>query len=417
MLLLSFGLSGVLLVISLSLKTLLLSLKVMLKTGELTLKAAGKVSADVGLDIQDTSVAKAVRKTRDTATKTVRGVNKARHTVVNTAKTTVKTAKVAGKTTVKTAKAAGKTAKFLGKAGMKAGKLTVQAIKLTIRAIQMLIHLIHTAVVFLLSLGVVGIVILIVVLLFLVAAIAGALASVSVVPGGGFAVVGSGGAGGMPPMLGGGTGIYGGGSSGGVFGGGNFGGQQPGGVTVVQPGDTQALYSACQKMANWYLSHVTTYSAPSTKYYTCDIMPTDNKKVGDSCAYFASAYASLVSGTYLCHGSSSQWYADGVDMEKKLIAAGWRKYTTTDIGGVAGLQPGDILVCSKKTDSLSIGGHCEVYLGPKQSFGWGKVQSKFPSNTTQLTDVEKTGSGGQKLIYIAAGASHHYGRIWRYAGG
>jgi len=417
MITMSFGLSAVLLIISLSAKTLLLSLRVALRALEASVKAAKKAGKQVAdsTGLSDSGVATAVRQTRATVGKAAGAVKKTGELAVKTGKATVKTAKMTGKV-------ATKAAKF----GKKTVELTIKAIKLAIRALQLLINIIHSVVAFLLSLGVVGIVILVIIVVALIGAVAGALLSISSVPGGGF-TVGAGADGLGVPILGGVGGITGqynpGGVNGGIIGG--LPGQpqdpsNPGGVTVIVPGDTTALYNACKQMADWYLANVTTYSAPSTKYYNCPLL---NKKVGDSCAYFASSYACLVSDVNIMQGSSGQWYKTDTPTVTALKAAGWVRYTMTEIGGVAGLKPGDILVSPKGAKNgidplITSGyGHCEVYLGEGQSFGWGRVQSKFPSSTTKLTDVVKKNSSGTKFLYAGDGGYHYYGVVWRYGGG
>lgn len=372
----TFGLSAVLLVISLSMKTVMLSLKVLVKGAEVAVKSASKFSRDVGLGDVTDSVGNAVQKTGAVAKKTVN------------------TAKSAGKATVNTAKTAGKAVKTTGKVAYKAGKLSIKAIKLMIRAIQGLIHLIHTVVAALVSLGVVGIVILVVIILFVLGAVAAAVlfannsfAGTGVVGGGG------GTSGGYNPLPG------------------------PSG-SVVTPGDTTALYNACKTMGEWYIANVPTYQGNANggangyvQWYDCNIMPFGTMKVGDECGRFAAAYASYVSGQAIVNEGSLKTIYNG---SAAWTNAGWKYYTMDEIGGVAGLLPGDVMMCADKTDPCSRGGHAEVYLGTNQTFGWGQIQSKFPSNTSTLTDW--TCPHGN--IYVQAGAyGHRYGRIFRYAGG
>lgn len=407
----TFGISLILLVLSLSLKTVLLALRVTLRAAEASVKASrqvvGRVSSDLGIDVENSGAARAVRGVKDTAQKTARTIKKTGQTAVKTVKTTAKAAKTTGKVAVKTAKTTAKVTK-------KAAELSIKALKLTIRAIQMLINLLHAVIAFLLSLGVVGIVILIVVALFLVAAIAGSLLSLHISSDGTGYVIGGDGQSifGLPTGdITGGLGVTQPGTIPGVTG-------TTGGTTVVTPGNTSQLYSACQTMAEWYLSNVTTYSAPSVKWYNCPLL---GKNVGDSCAYFASSYACSVSSVNIMQGSSGQWYQSDTATANALRAAGWVQYTVTEVGGVSGLLPGDILVSSKGNylDPLITSGygHCEVYLGPGQSFGWGKVQSKFPSSAITLTDVVKKDSAGNSFTYAGDGGYHYYGRVWRYTGG
>lgn len=372
----SFILSGVLLVVSMSLKTLLLSFRVALTAAEKATKQVKKSAVDVGL-------------TSGTKEQSAVGA-----TVENAASAVHKTGQIAGtavKTTGKAVKTTGKAAKTTVKVGKKLGQMSIKALKLAVRAIQAIINLLHVVITFLLSLGVVGIVILVVIILFLVAAVAGAVFAVGNNSTSGLMFGGSG-ISGLPGII-------------------QPSGTQPGTV-VINPSDSSTLVNACKQVAEWYLGNVTTYSAPSVKWYSCDILPTETKTVGDSCAFFASAYATMVSGVYMCDGSSAQWYMDSSNICNKLLENGWKKYTTTEIGGIAGLQPGDIIVSNASCDPCSKGGHCEVYLGPGQSFGWGSIQTKYPSGSANF--IEKVQSNGDTYICTSY---NYYGRVYRYVGG
>lgn len=180
---------------------------------------------------------------------------------------------------------------------------------------------------------------------------------------------------------------------------------------------------AClQTMANWYLANVTTYQAgprvngnKTRKNYSCPLM-SYKPSVGDDCSAFAAAYASLVSGVKVDDYGSGTWIKPNAP---SLINAGWTPLYTNDIGGIAGLQPGDILVCNDGcTYAQSKGHHCEVYIASGQSFGWGKVQTKYPSNTTTLVNklVKNKTTGTNDYIAISSGG-HDYVLVWRYTGG
>lgn len=417
-----FGLAFALFVINLSLKTVLLSFKVTLKGIELAAKTAAKagkvvvnqaksVSADVGIPIgnaQPSALSNAIGKTKAKA-----------QSAINTVQTGVRTVQKTGKAAVNTGKTAVKATKTTAKIAVKAGKMSIKAIKLTIQALQWIINLIYTAITALISLGWIGLIILIVIILFLVAAIAGSLLALNTGMDGGLTgVFGSGG----PGFSGGlGTGFFqtgqpGVGGGGAFTGGGTVTPGQPG--TVVTPGDTTALYNACQTMANWYIAHVPTYqqrtdgsASGNVGWYTCDIMPFGSMQVGDECGRFAAAYGSYASGKKIVNEGAIRTIYKG---SNAWTNAGWKYYTMDEIGGVNGLQPGDVMLASNVADPCSKGGHAEVYLGPNKTFGWGRIQTKFPSNTSTLTNW--TCSHGN--IYVQAGANgHRYGRIFRYAGG
>lgn len=377
-----FGLSLLLLVVSMSLKTVMIGLRAFLKTAELTFR---KVSGVVGQsdDMSDSALEK-VKVTAGKAGNAVRG---------------------ATKVATKSAKTAGKAIKTTAKVGNNVRKVAIRAAKIAIRALRVIINVLHTVVTFLLSLGVIGIVILVVVALFIVAAIAGALLQLNVSPDGvGFTVGGAGaplisglnpGSGGFNPGL----------------------GNNSGSPSVVVPGNTASLYSACETMAKWYIANIPTYAGTYDNrcvevwWYDCNIMPFGTMKVGDECGRFAAAYGSYVSGKKIVNeGSLRTIYSGSASWE----SAGWKYYTMDEIGGVAGLQPGDVMMCADKTDPCSRGGHAEVYLAPNKTFGWGQIQTSFPSNTSTLTNW--TCPHGN--IYVQAGSGgHRYGRIFRYVGG
>ena len=180
---------------------------------------------------------------------------------------------------------------------------------------------------------------------------------------------------------------------------------------------------AClQTMANWYLANVTTYQAgpivngnKTRKNYSCPLM-SYKPSVGDDCSAFAAAYASLVSGVKVDDYGSATWIKPNAP---SLLSAGWTPLYTNDIGGISGLQPGDILVCNpNSTYAQSKGHHCEVYIASGQSFGWGKVQTKYPSNTTTLVNklVTNKTTGANDYIAISSGG-HDYVLVWRFTGG
>lgn len=181
---------------------------------------------------------------------------------------------------------------------------------------------------------------------------------------------------------------------------------------------------AClQTLANWYLANVTTYQGgpldshgnKTRKNYSCPLM-TYKTSVGDDCSAFAAAYASLVCGQNIPDYGSATWINPN---NAKLTGAGWAPLYTNDIGGISGLQPGDILVCNDGcTYAQSKGHHCEVYIASGQSFGWGKVQNKYPSNTSTLVNklVKNKVTGTSDYIAISSGG-HDYTLVWRFMGG
>jgi hypothetical protein len=179
--------------------------------------------------------------------------------------------------------------------------------------------------------------------------------------------------------------------------------------------DTSNAVAVCEALGKWYIANVPTYQSKTSgkgsgtrTFYACDLLYSikNGATVGDDCTGFAAAYASLVAGTWIPVSWSGAMYSG----DSNFINAGWKYYKISEIGGVSGLLPGDILVCNNGVDSKSLGHHAEVYLGPSSSFGWGKIQSQYPSSSAAFTD-STTYSG-----YIDQGSSHRYGVIYRYEG-
>lgn len=304
-------------------------------------------------------------------------------TVAKGAKETVKTGTKAVKGTIKGVK---KTAKAV-KTEVKVVTKTVQ---LLIKTLKLLLMLIKALITFLLSLGVVGIIILVVILLIF----AGAVAS-TILLNMGEDKKSSSGSIGTPS-----------GEEGGGGGGGD--GDEP----VV---DTSSLEACCKTMAEWYIANIHTYQGKSSgkgsgsrTYYACSILDSvkSGATAGDDCSGFAAAYASLVAKKWVAPTGSSAMYSGS----SNYTNAGWQRYTIAEIGGVSGLKVGDILVCNDGVDSKTKGHHAEIFLGTSSSFGWGKIQSKYPSSSATFTDSSKY------LGYIDQGTSHRYGVIYRYTG-
>lgn len=160
---------------------------------------------------------------------------------------------------------------------------------------------------------------------------------------------------------------------------------------------------ACKQLAEWYIKNIHTYGGYGRHYYTCPLFK-ESTKVGDDCTSFACAYVSLVAGKKKVAVSGfSCTFVEDKNFEKTLNSMGWKKYDARNISP-SDLKGGDILAtCSHKGK----GHHAEVYLTKTTSFGWGKVQTKYPSSTTQ--NIKKTSYG------LSTG-SHDYTVVWRYTG-
>lgn len=386
----------VLFLVQIPIKATILALKASLATGKLALKAslvtgnlalkttANLTGTEEQLDDLKSRLQVAGQKTKkitNTSAKAIKGTGKL---IKNTGKFAKNQISKTPERLMKTADNIQKTAKFT----VKVSKATIKAVQLLIKALQLLLIFIKTLITFLISLGIVGIIILVVIVLVLLVAIISAVVSVSNQDSSSTSSYSS----------------YSSGSSNETTSGGIN-------TEVITNVDTSSLEACCKTMADWYIANINTYqcntSGPgsgSRKAYTCDIL--NNQTVYDDCTGFSAAYASLVSGKNVQAYGSEQLYKDG----QSYTQAGWVRYTISEIGGVNGLVVGDILVCNSVADSNCKGRHAEIYLGVGQSFGWGKIQSSFPSSTATLTDSSISG-------YIEDGGSHRYGVVYRYTGG
>lgn len=351
--------------IQIPIKTALLALKATLKTLEMTIN---KVKSKNNSGSEESALKDKLHGVGKAGTKAVKTTGKA------------------VKTTGKAVKTTGKAAKTTVKVGIKGTKLAIKGLKLAIRALKFIIMLIRTLVTFLLSLGIIGVVILVVIILILAGAV-------------GFSII----------MVMNEDGFEGSTSTGGstVVDGGSGGS----GGNVNTNVDTSSLVACCESLGRWYIANINTYQCSpagqkgtgSRKGYKCDIFGTE-KTVYDDCTGFSAAYASLVSGKSVIPYASSELYAGG----KSYIDAGWKRYTTAEIGGAANLLAGDILVRNEGVDSKTTGHHAEIYLSPSTTFGWGSVKTNYPVNATAVDSVRYPG-------YIEIG-SDRYGVVYRYEG-
>lgn len=179
------------------------------------------------------------------------------------------------------------------------------------------------------------------------------------------------------------------------------------------------LEKKLNEVANWYIGNVSTYQrspagqkgTDERKYYKT---PFGNKLRGDDCTEFAGLYMSYVCGTELDESYSGEMVNPYGDWAKNAEKSGWKAYSTAD---VEELKTGDVLVAYKdasyKTNTgvitSSKGKHAEVYLNEGETFGWGSVQSVYPSKR----NIEKIEVNGQ-IHY--QDSNHDYITIYRYEG-
>lgn len=141
---------------------------------------------------------------------------------------------------------------------------------------------------------------------------------------------------------------------------------------------------AIENMANWYIANINTYctvvyppnypnvEVTTRAFYTCELLSSENKSVGDDCSSFAwacLAYFGAIPSP--ANAPSSGSYMSSTN-QSKLATGGFTYYT---MSSDTVLQAGDILCRS---------GHIEVVVkdngdGTYGTFGWGTVRDSFPS--------------------------------------
>ncbi len=168
--------------------------------------------------------------------------------------------------------------------------------------------------------------------------------------------------------------------------------------------------------ADWYIKHVGTYQAAGRGRRKSYGNPNDPiGTCGDDCTGFACSYMRSVANTSNIPDSYSEaMHVLNGSFAKQAAKAGWKQYTVAELGGLKNLKPGDVLVAFKANDphaDLLPDGthknshHAEIYLGPKQTFGWGKVQKSYPKNNVVHDEKNAVWDNG-----------HTYDIVYRYEG-
>lgn len=180
-------------------------------------------------------------------------------------------------------------------------------------------------------------------------------------------------------------------------------------IKSLSSGNAADLKAKLEEVSNWYIENVHTYQVTqcgagrgtrTRKYYD---NPFISRKIGDDCTEFTGLYMSYVCGTELRESYSGEMVDINGSWAKDAEACGWKAYSTDDIGE---LQYGDVLIADSSV-SYSQGGHGEVYIDSKQSFGWGSCHSVFPTNNA----ISKTTNGGHTVF---KDSSHIYVTVYRY---
>lgn len=171
--------------------------------------------------------------------------------------------------------------------------------------------------------------------------------------------------------------------------------------------NTEGMLEECLvSLANTYISKVGTYQAGSPRaYYNVGL----SRKYGDDCTEFTGAFMAKVSGTPLTETWSGGMISTSGAFAKEATSAGWKVYTSDEIGSKDNLKLGDILVAHGGSGYSTYGEHAEVYIDAEHTFGWGSVKHNYPSNNSISEQVF-----GGHVHFVDGG--HDYTTIYRYEG-
>lgn len=171
--------------------------------------------------------------------------------------------------------------------------------------------------------------------------------------------------------------------------------------------NTEGMLEECLvSLANTYISKVGTYQAGSPRaYYNVGL----SRKYGDDCTEFTGAFMAKVSGTPLTETWSGGMISTSGAFAKEATNAGWKVYTSDEIGSKDNLKLGDILVAHGGSGYSTYGEHAEVYIDESHTFGWGSVKQSYPSNNSISEQVF-----GGHVHFVDGG--HDYTTIYRFEG-
>ena len=166
------------------------------------------------------------------------------------------------------------------------------------------------------------------------------------------------------------------------------------------------LEEALVELADTYIKNVGTYQAGSPRaYYNVGL----SRRYGDDCTEFTGAYMAKVSGTPLSETWSGGMISTSGAFAKEAANAGWKVYTSDEIGSKANLKLGDVLVAHGGSGYSTYGEHAEVYIDASHTFGWGSVKHNYPSNNAISEQVF-----GGHTHFVDGG--HDYTTIYRFEG-
>ena len=163
------------------------------------------------------------------------------------------------------------------------------------------------------------------------------------------------------------------------------------------------LAASLQKLGQFYIDNVGTYSQESD-YVQIDFIGGSFRK---DCTGFAIAYMSYVAGKILPDSYTLEIIDPDGSWAKTAGEAGWKVYTSDEIGSLENLQTGDVLIADNRYGYSTKGQHAEIYIDPNHSFGWGATKYTYPTDNVFTV----SNSGGH--VHIMDGG-HDYITVYRY---
>lgn len=174
-------------------------------------------------------------------------------------------------------------------------------------------------------------------------------------------------------------------------------------IKSLSSGNTADLAASLQKVGQFYIDNVGVYSR-GRDYAQIDFIGSSFRK---DCTGFAIAYMSYVAGKVLPDSYTLDMIDPNGKWAKTVGEAGWKVYTSDEIGSLENLQTGDVLIADNRYGYSTKGQHAEIYIDSKHTFGWGSAKKTYPTDNA----ITVSNSGGH--VHIMDGG-HDYITVYRY---
>lgn len=159
------------------------------------------------------------------------------------------------------------------------------------------------------------------------------------------------------------------------------------------------LLAKLEDLSNYFIENAGEYNQGAYLY-----VPQLNSNIRKDCTGFAVAYMSYVSGVDLPESYTGEMVEINGSWAQKASEAGWKAYSSSEIGDASNLLPGDVLI----EHTSGTNGHAEIYISPTETFGWGSKQDHYPLSKT-ITNNTVNG----KTVF-SDGRHTQYRVIYRY---